>query len=71
MALLDVRHPFFRPLWRRIAVVVLCLGWGVFEFSGSNTFWGVLFVGIGLYCAYEFFVVFDPDGETKPDDEGE
>ncbi|TIU39371.1 MAG: DUF3329 domain-containing protein, partial [Mesorhizobium sp.] len=23
----DYEHPFFRPLWRRIAVVVVCLIW--------------------------------------------
>ena len=23
----DVDHPFFRPLWRRIALVAVCLGW--------------------------------------------
>lgn len=68
MALIDVQHPFFKPLWRRVAVVALCLGWGLFEFASGTPFWGVLFVGLGLFCAYEFFVAFDPDGASKPDE---
>lgn len=64
--IIDVQHRFFIPLWRRIAVVAICLGWGFFEFWGGYTFWGSLFVGIGLYCAYAFFLAFDP-----PEEEGD
>ncbi len=60
---IDVQHPFFKPLWRRVAVVALCLGWAVFEFSTGAVFWGVLFGGVGLFCAYEFFANFKPDGD--------
>lgn len=64
----DLRHePFFRPLWRRIAVVALCLGWGAFEFIGGAPFWGTLFAGAGLYAAWELLIAFDPetDGQGK------
>jgi len=27
LKLLDPAHPFFAPLWRRIIIVVLTLGW--------------------------------------------
>jgi len=61
----DVQSAFFIPLWRRIIVVVLTLGWGIFEFvSGSGT-WGGLFVGAGLYCAHQFFIAFDPPAPDK------
>lgn len=59
--LFDLNHPFFRPLWRRIAVVVLCLGWAVLEFISGTPFWGILFGGIGLYCVWGFFFAFNPD----------
>ncbi|PCJ89080.1 MAG: hypothetical protein COA52_12635 [Hyphomicrobiales bacterium] len=68
MALINVQLPFFKPLWRRIATVVICLGWGTFEFVDGSPFWGVLFVGLGLICAYEFFVAFNPDGDSKAQD---
>lgn len=60
MKLLDVQHPFFIPLWRRVAVVVLCLGWAGVEGWNGNGFWMVLFGALGLYCAWQFFVVFAP-----------
>jgi hypothetical protein len=60
MRLFDVQHPWFIPLYRRIIVVVLLLGWTVFEFLRGSPFWGVLFGGLGLYCAHQFFIAFDP-----------
>jgi hypothetical protein len=60
MNFFDIRHPFFRPLWRRIAVVAVTLGWALVELSGGNTFWAILFGALGLYAAWEFFVVYDP-----------
>lgn len=66
LKILDVEHPFFRPLWRRVAIVAFCLGWSVIEFTNFTPFWGALFGAIGLYCGWQFFVVFDPDTK-KPD----
>ena len=66
MRLLDVQHPFFIPLWRRVATVSACLGWAVVELVLGNTGWAMLFGGIGLYCAHQFFIAFDPP--PPPDD---
>ncbi len=60
MKFLDVQHEFFLPLWRRIAVVAVCFGWTIFEFTLGDAFWGVLVAGIGAYCAHQFFWAFDP-----------
>ncbi|MGI1662826.1 hypothetical protein ACRDNQ_11350 [Palleronia sp. KMU-117] len=59
-AALDVRLPFFRPLWRRIATVAVIAGWTAMELWGGNPYWAVLAGGIGIYTIYEFFIVFDP-----------
>lgn len=67
MRLLDVQHPFFKPLWRRVAIVASCLAWAIFEFATGTPFWGVLFGATGVYCGWQLFVVFDP----KPDQEEE
>lgn len=67
----DVQHPFFLPLWRRIVTVALCLGWALFELSGGNTLWAILFAGVGTYCAHQFFVAFDAEAIRSQDtDEG-
>jgi hypothetical protein len=58
---LDLDHPFFRPLWIRVLIVVVCLAWSVFEFVGTGSpFWGVLFGVIGLYAGWHFFLNFNP-----------
>lgn len=62
----DLRHEaFFRPLWRRIAVVVICLGWATLEFVAGALFWGALFAGIGVYAIWQLFLVFDPAAERE------
>jgi hypothetical protein len=56
---LDPDHPFFRPLWIRVAIVALCVGWAIFEFTSASAFWGMLFLGLGAYAAWEFFFNFN------------
>ena len=67
--LLDLQHPFFRPLWRRVVITAICLLWGLFEFAQGAPVWGVLFLGLGAICAWEFFVAFDP--RTPDEKEGD
>ena len=52
----DPDHPFLRPRWRRVAVVVLCVGWGLFELASGAAVWSVLFIGIGALAAWEFLL---------------
>ncbi len=66
MTLLDAQHPFFRPLWRRVAVVVLCLGWGLFELLNGSSLWAMLFIGAGVYSGWQFFVASPPEPEPDP-----
>ena len=64
---LDVQTPFFRPLWRRVLVTALCLGWAVIELASGAVFWAILFGAAGIHLAWQFFMVFDPP--SKKDDE--
>ncbi|MGX9357230.1 hypothetical protein ACS3SW_19265 [Roseobacteraceae bacterium S113] len=64
----DVQLPFFIPLWRRVALVGLCFGWAALEyFAWGNGIWALLFLGIGSWCAHQFFVAFAP---REPGDDG-
>ena len=56
----DSEHPFFRPLWRRIVLVVFCAAWAVFEFWNGQAFWGTLAVGMAAYGAWEFLWNYSP-----------
>lgn len=61
----DLDNPFFRPLWIRLLVVAVTIGWAVFEFVSGAAFWGALFLAIGVYAAWRFFVTFDPGAGGK------
>jgi hypothetical protein len=55
--LIDLEHPFFAPLWVRIAVVVVCVAWGSFEFARGAALWGTLFLGVAAVCAWRFATI--------------
>jgi hypothetical protein len=59
----DLDHPFFRPLWIRVLIVAVSLGWALFEFAGGSPFWAILFGAIGVYAGYKFFFDFNPRDE--------
>jgi hypothetical protein len=54
MALLDPGHPFFRPLWVRVAVVGLALVWSVVELVFGAPGWAMIFAAAGLYALWAF-----------------
>lgn len=59
----DLDNPYFRPLWIRLLIVAVALGWAVVEFATGSPFWGILFGALGVYAAYRFFVAFNPRDE--------
>ena len=61
MKLLDPSHPFFRPAWRRYAMVAACFAWATFEMSQGNSIWAYLFAGIGGFLAYNLIFAFPKD----------
>ena len=56
----DAEHPFFRPLWRRIALVAFCAAWCALEFWNGQPFWGTLAGGMAAYGAWEFLLKYSP-----------
>ncbi len=55
----DQNHPFYKPLWRRIAIVASTMGWIAFELLyGSSGFWLVLAAGTSAYCIWTFLITF-------------
>jgi len=70
--LIDLEHPFFKPLGVRIAVVAVCVVWGIFELSQGNGFWAAIFLGMAGICGYRFSVIdyenMDDPANTPPND---
>jgi hypothetical protein len=56
----NLHVPFFLPLHRRAWTTGLVIAWALFALWTGNPGWALLFGAAGAYCAYEFFVVFDP-----------
>ncbi|ETX30735.1 hypothetical protein [Roseivivax isoporae] len=67
-SLFDLQSPRMRPLWLRIAITGLTLAWALVELSNGAIGWAILFGAAGLWCAWQFFVVWDPDKAAPPRD---
>jgi hypothetical protein len=40
---IDPDHPFYRPLWIRLLIIVFCAVWTAVEFYGGQVMWGTIF----------------------------
>ena len=58
--LLDVQLAVFRPLWRRVVLVVFCFGWSGGEYALGNPGWALFFLAVAGYLAHQFFIAFAP-----------
>lgn len=58
--LFEVRHPIFRPLWRRALITAGCLLWAILELWNGSPGWAALFGACGVYLFWQFFVKFVP-----------
>lgn len=58
---------FFRPLWRRVAVVVLLAVWFAWEaLYVREQLWLVIVGGTLAYAVWTFFISWKDDGGTTP-----
>jgi hypothetical protein len=67
--LFDLQVPFFAPLWRRVALVAVCLGWALLELAWGGPFWALIFAALGLYAAWQFFAVWAPKDDERNNDD--
>ena len=66
MKKLEQQHPFYKPLWRRIAIVVVILSWIAMElYFGERGIWLWLAVAFLAYAIFAFFINF-PKDDGKP-----
>jgi hypothetical protein len=60
----DAEHPFFRPLWRRIAVVAFCAVWAGWEYWNGQPMWATIAGGMAAYAAWVFLLTYKAPTET-------
>jgi Ca2+/Na+ antiporter len=64
----EQQHPFYKPLWRRVAIVAVIFFWLCFEiFTGASEIWIVLALAMLAYAVYTFFLTWPKD---DPKDDG-
>lgn len=55
--MIDQKHPFFQPLWRRIAIVALVVGWLGFEVIYTrDSLWISVATVMLIYGIWSFFI---------------
>ncbi len=60
-----MRAEFFLPIWRRIAVVVICFGWAIFELTSGAPYWALLFGAFGATATWQFFLSGWPENQGE------
>ncbi len=68
-SLFEVRHPFFRPFYRRFIATAVVLAWAVFEWVRGAEIWALVFGTAGVYLFLQWFIHFDPKEYEKPPEE--
>jgi hypothetical protein len=61
MRLLDTDHPFFRPLWIRVATFAVTAGWAGLELWSGQILWACIVGALAMVSFHGFFMDFDPD----------
>ena len=56
MRILDTEHPFFQPLWVRVAIVILAFTWAAFEFAMGEDLWALIFGAIGSFYTWALLI---------------
>jgi Na+-driven multidrug efflux pump len=68
MAIKEQQHPFYKPLWRRVVIVLTVAIWlGVELYMGERGIWAALAGGMLAYAIYIFFLTWPKD---EPKDDG-
>jgi len=60
-----MRAEFFRPIWRRIAVVMICFCWAVLELASGAPYWALVFGAFGATAIWQFFLSGWPENHAE------
>ncbi|OCP02308.1 MULTISPECIES: hypothetical protein [unclassified Ensifer] len=62
---IDPDHPFYRPLWIRLLIVVFCAVWTAVEFLGEQPLWGMIFLAVTAYASAALLVFYKPSEKVE------
>ncbi|WP_343215796.1 hypothetical protein [Ensifer sp. M14] len=58
--LIDPDHAFYRPLWRRILIFLVCAGWAALEFYHDQPFFSIIALAIAAYVGSSLLLFYKP-----------
>jgi len=61
----DLQIPFFVPVWRRVVLLSVCFGWGLYEAATGAPIWAMIFCGMGALAAWQLFFDGWPDSDDS------
>ncbi len=64
--LIDNKHPFYAPAWRRWTIIAVTFGWTALEWMTMSYFWAVLATAIALHALWTLVITFP--SEKSPTD---
>lgn len=63
----ETDHPFYRPLWRRIAIVAVVTAWFLYELLvGQDGFWTMLSGAMLGYAVWIFLISWNGPKDPPP-----
>jgi hypothetical protein len=63
---LEHNSPFYRPLWRRIAITAVVALWLAFEIHGGDGMWTAIAGGMLCYAVWIFFLNWPKNPDDPP-----
>lgn len=71
MKIAERDHPFYRPLWRRVAIVAVVAVWAAWEvIYVKDGLWTMISVAFLGYAVWMFFITYKKPAEPQPPSEG-
>jgi uncharacterized membrane protein YjjB (DUF3815 family) len=65
----EQKHPFYKPLWRRVVIVAVIAAWLALEiYRESESLWIMIAAAMLVYAVYTFFIAWPKD--APKDDAG-
>ena len=55
-------HPFYRPLWRRVAIVLTTVIWAGVELYARDRFWAPIAIAACAYSVWAFLIIYPKTG---------
>ena len=66
MKIIDESHPFYKPLWRRVALVGVLAGWTAFEvFYTQQPLWIMVAGALFAYTTWIFLISWPRRDQVK------